>query len=265
MPTQAAATAKPDLSLSLRRPDQALTSTLPRVPVSESTEIELRFHIPARLVDEITSGQDCTRIEQHYFPRRAVPDLVEAFNLRDRVDSADDFTVARLRRVESPSGLVEYALQFKGDKERVDGARVRRREFEVPIKHRVFLALKSGATNGSLVKRRYDIAGELLCEPAAPVILQVDVVEQAGRPLRKLSRVFCTGDIEVGDIALIKAIRSGNHTFSFLTSCIELSGRSHNLSNSKVARRGLDSRQRKTVEHFSKQSAKAMRSFGVGS
>lgn len=244
--------------LSLNRPGPAVDRPHNRVGVAESTETELKYFILPELAKEVTRNREYLRIEQHYFPRRAIHGLIDSFGVHNLVESAEAFSTARIRRVTHPSGDVTHLLEFKGAKEDVLGSRISRREFGIEIPERVFLALKGDATAGSLIKRRYHIQGRTTGGTNYPLVLQVDILEEVGHPLRKLSKEFCTADIEVRDLRLIKTIRAGHHTLPFLSECVELSATNHILSNRRLAKRGFDEEQRNALSKITASALQGM-------
>lgn len=218
------------------------------MPVRESTEIEVKYFILPTLAREITRGREYSRIEQHYFPRKMVGELVTSFDLHQRVEASEDFSSARIRKVAHPSGPSTYYLEFKGTKESIDGAKISRREFGIEIPKALFSQLKEHAVAGSLIKRRYEVRGHFLLGGSSPLVAQIDLVEEAGQPLRKLPREFCTVDVEVTDAHHAKLLRANRHSLEFLKDCVELADTGKMLSTRRLAKRGFDEEQRATLK-----------------
>ena len=238
-----------DFSLNVTGP------TIDRAAAKEALglEIEAKFFMPRALAQRLTSGSPFVQIEQRYFPRELVRPLLEKFLMRNRTDlnygdreiggTIDhsvfaNFSIARIRIIRQPKQKPTYFIEFKGAKEGDEGARISRREISHEISAKQYAALKDNATAGTLYKRRYAISGTIAVSgEVIPAIAQIDCLQAAGKNLQKVSPAFDTVDIELRDPSHVHALRAGEHSFTFLQKCIELSSCNETLAKHLTTRR----------------------------
>lgn len=215
------------------------------VTLSESTEIEAKFFLSRSVLHRLIAGREGHEIEQHYFPREATKSLAKEFSIFAIVEDSHEFSSARIRRICRASGEETYQIEFKGKKDEVEGSRIHRREFGLNITRNRFQQLKKEADAGSIVKIRYEFNGHIVDRGRKiPVVAQVDYFKAAGKPLADLTTEFATVDIELPKASLIQALRRGEHSFSFLHDCVELSTQpealQHTLATRRLAKFGFD-------------------------
>jgi hypothetical protein len=233
------------------------------VTLSESVEIEAKFFLPRRILHSLIAGREGIAIEQHYFPRSETRKLAREFSLFVMVEDSHEFSSARVRKATLPSGKESFQIDFKGKKDEVQGSRIYRREFGLEISQTRFKQLRKEALEGSIVKIRHDFGGYIIDRGRRiPVVAQVDHYKAAGSPLAELKTEFATVDIEIPKAELIQALRRGDHSFSFLKECVELSTQSEDLQRALATRRlakfGFDAERLTALEEI-KEIAKKLR------
>lgn len=233
------------------------------VALSESVEIETKFFIPRRVLAAVISQTSEIRIEQHYFPRSATKKLAREFAIFAIVEDSHEFSSVRIRKTSFPSGKNAFQIEFKGKKDEVEGARISRREFGLDISESRFKQLRKDAVAGSIVKLRYEIDGYIMDQGRKiPVVAQVDNFKAAGRNLAALDAGFATVDIELPKAELVQALRRGEHSFSFLRGCVELTAQPKELQQTLATRRlakfGLDAERLRALKVI-RATAKAAR------
>lgn len=225
-----------DASLNMRGP--AIDRSQFTVTLSESVEIEVKFFIPRRTFRSVVSGREGLTIEQHYFPRDQTKRLATEFALSAMVEHSQAFSNVRIRKTSFPSGKRSYQVEFKGKKDEVEGARIYRREFSLDISESRFKELSKEAVSGSIIKIRHEIDGYIVERGRKiPIVAQVDEFRAAGRDLRGSTEGFATVDIELPRANLIQALRRGEHSFPFLSDCVELSTQPTQLQQAVATRR----------------------------
>ncbi len=216
-------------------------------------EIEIRYLVPPHLFSTIIGSIVPKEITQHYFPKSAMRGLLEHFSVHALVAGADTFSSARVRRTRDAQGERSYEIEFKGPKQKVSGLRISRAEFGIPISREQFKELRALATAGILEKLRYEVDGSICdSDKLVPIIAQIDLVQRAGIPPKRLDQSYVTADVELTEERLVVPFCQGEHTFSFLSDCIDM-GRSgkkirRHLSSTAVARKGLGKKQRAALE-----------------
>ncbi len=229
---------------------------LPREKVVEpAIEAELRYFVPLSLFKEVTEGKKPLLIVQSYLPRTLIPDLLEHYEIHQWVNYADKFDVARIRAVQDPTGTSSYELEFKTPKFSSGNVRSSRHilPHPIPITASDFTTLQEHATDGTLVKRRYTVHGQIGPKKrATPCVAEVDEFIAGGIPHKKFETSFVTVDIELSQQQLIHRLISGQHTFDFLAKCVDMnivnSKLCSPLSNRKIARNGLGDKQIKALQ-----------------
>lgn len=218
-------------------------------------EIEVRYFVPGKLTEQITEKLTYITIEQHYFPDKVLKDLVKRFGVSRVVSDFEGFTTGRIRRTKFSSDNSIYELEFKGPKEMAGGAPISRSEFGIAITKDLFSELLPDATEGSLKKRRYQINGKIEDGTAwRSATGHLDILRRAGPELKRLKNPFATIDIELPSAQLLAALRSGRHSFKFLTQCVEI-GRLDSsvrtaIANSTIAHEGINGRQEKALDEL---------------
>ncbi len=208
----------------------------------------MRYLVPPHLLSSIVGSNEPKRITQHYFPQSSLKGLLKRFSVHALVADADSFTSARVRKTQHPRGEVSYDIEFKGPKEKLYGLRIARAEFGLPITRSEFKELRAKATAGMVRKLRYEVAGTIRLEGKdVPTIAQVDVFKMAGSPPRRLKQDYVTVDVELSEERLFAPFWNGQHTFSFLSDCVDMvsNGKKirRHLSSTEVARHGLSKKQ----------------------
>lgn len=231
---------------------------------SHSTEIEAKFYVPADVTKKVIKGLPFTVIEQHYFPRKTVKDLLRDFQVAEHVPDVRDFSSARIRRARAPSGEVSYAIEFKGKKAAFEGSRIVRREFGISIPKGVYSRLLSSATAGTLRKRRHDIDGEIQHNGTKyRTTAQVDVVLAAGKNLKDVKVHFSTVDIELPRVEFVTSLRAGKHSWQFLHKCFDItfgdSEAARELSTRRIAKHGFDTMRLKALKILEEEAQRAMK------
>lgn len=241
------------------------TASLPKIDrkailrcPSHSTEIEAKFFTPPDVTKRVTKGLSFNLIEQRYFPRDMIPELLREFRVADMVPGVEDFSSARIRRARTPSGEVSYAIEFKGKKASFEGSRIFRREFGISLPHDVYSQLLPNATAGAIRKHRFEIEGYIKHHGEnSPATAQVDVVTHAGVFLEKVKVDFCTVDIELPSVDFITSLRAGKHSWKFLDACLDItfneSDATRALSTRKVAKNGFDDERVKALKTLHRQ------------
>jgi hypothetical protein len=226
---------------------------------SHSTEIEAKFYIPADVAKKVIKGLPFTMIEQHYFPREAVEELLRDFQVAEQVPDVGDFSSARIRRARAPSGEVSYAIEFKGKKATFEGSRIVRREFGISIPRGVYSRLLSSATAGTLRKRRHDIDGEIHHSGTKyRTTAQIDLVLAAGKNLKDVKVHFSTVDIELPRVEFVTSLRAGKHSWQFLHKCLDItfgeSDAARELSTRRIAKYGFDAARLKALKTLQEEA-----------
>ncbi len=244
------ASSDPFTSLSFSLPNRGLIAPAPR-------EIEFRYLVPPHLLSSIIGSSDPKSIVQHYFPPSSLKGLLKRFSVHALVAGADSFTSARVRKTLGQRGDVSYDIEFKGPKEKIHDLRISRAELGISISPKEFKELRAAATAGMVRKLRYEVEGAVRYERASiPIIAQIDVFKMAGSPSRRLEQEYVTADIELSEARLVLPFCGGNHTFSFLSECIDMNAngkkiRKH-LSSSQVAHAGLGKKQLAALDKAAK-------------
>lgn len=254
---------KPRECLSLPPHDRKEVANNP----SHSTEIEAKFYMPADVTKKVIKGIPFTMIEQHYFPREAVDDLLRDFQVAEQVPDVSDFSSARIRRARAPSGEVSYAIEFKGKKAAFEGSRIFRREFGISISKGMYSQLLSSATAGTLRKHRHDVAGEIKHEGIGyRTTAQVDVVLAAGKNIRAVKVHFSTVDIELPRVEFATSLRAGKHSWQFLHKCLDIScgdsEAARELSTRRIAKHGFDATRLKALKTLEEDVQRGKRETG---
>ncbi len=235
---------------------ESLSDTLPTLPsgrrILSPREIEVRYFVPDSVVKALTDDRPFTAIRQHYFSRSELASILKRFGVDDVVKDVGEFTSGRVRCSKGPDGSVKHELEFKGPKESVYGAPISRREFSISISEDLFDLLVPMATAGALKKRRFELDGQVRPRGGAcPATAHIDITRRLGNSLKKIDPYFCTVDIELSSTTHLSALRLGDHSFPFLKECVEISTLSRklrgDLSNSALARHGLDSDRREAI------------------
>jgi hypothetical protein len=218
-------------------------------------ESELRFFVPASLLKDIVEGQKPSLITQSYLPAAHIPTLVERYRIDDWVTYTHEFSIARIRSVKSALGETSYELELKAPKLRCGEAKLSRLILPapIPLSKKEFEDLAQDATGGTIVKRRYTKEGFVgTGRSATRCSAELDEFLAGGVPLRRFKTPFITLDIEIPDDTLASQLISGEHSFPFLDRCIDMNYVNtelcSSLSNRKVARNGLGSKQMKTLK-----------------
>lgn len=233
--------------------DASLPPLPERVRKRSPREIEVRYFVPERLIEELTQRRDYVSIEQHYFPEKTIRDLVKQFGVARVVNDHDSFNTARIRRTKFSKDNTIYELEFKGPKELVGGAPISRSEFGIAITKEMFQELREKATEGSLKKRRYLINGKIEDAKAwKSASGHLDLLRRAGPDMERIKPPFATIDIELPSEGLLPALRAGRHSFKFLAECVEI-GRLDSsvrtaIANSTIAHEGMEGRQERALE-----------------
>lgn len=245
----------------------SLDASLPPLPErtrkSSPREIEVRFFVPDRLVEELASRHEYVSIEQHYFSDKTIKDLIKRFGVAKVVSDHDSFNTARIRRTKFSKDNTIYELEFKGPKEMAGGAPISRSEFGIAITKELFAELRPKATEGSLKKRRYLINGKIEDAKAwKNASGHLDLLRRAGPSMERVKPSFATIDIELSSERLLPALRAGKHSFKFLDQCVEI-GRLDSsvrtaIANSTIALEGIEGRQEKALEEL-RDEAKRVR------
>jgi len=264
----AAAPSQPIISLAdfdqLRPPSGSVRQHLPAGPLQALTiETEMRFFVPAKLFAGIVEGQKPSRIIQSYFPEKLISSLLERFGVHEQVQYAEQFSHARIRSSKSPGNGITYELEFKAPKFPSEEGKLSRLVLPQPIKlsTRQFKLLAREATAGTVMKDRYCLKGSLgtgvLREDC---VAEIDRFLAGGTNMRPFSKPLTTIDVELQDESWAREIRAGNHTFDFLETCPQMNALHADvtapLSNRKLARDGLGSKQHRairTLEQLSKR------------
>jgi CYTH domain-containing protein len=231
----------------------------PSADVAQSTEIELKFFIPANILKPLIQGRESFQIEQHYFPKDVTTILKREFSLPLLVEDSHEFKVARIRQTRLPDGAYHHLIEFKGPK-----ADISRREFGISIHQYTYRRLLEQATGGSVLKNRFEIPGIIRHNRRDIIsVAQVDVVLKAGSPLEALHQSLATVDIELASPDLAETLLKGDHSFDFLNMCVPLFGESREIgkeiSTRKLAKRGLDGDGKNALQEL-KRAAKRLRS-----
>jgi CYTH domain-containing protein len=220
------------------------------IDISQSTEIELKFFVPAKTLETLIHGMDFDVLQQHYFSRDEVKRLRLEYALHKDVQDSQDFSVARIRRTKSSTGEISHLLEFKGRKEELC-----RREYGIPLSRKEYKELLERASAGCVEKRRFEIEGSIEHNGSwVKAVAQVDVLLKAGRPPAPLATSLTTIDIELPSVELAEALRSGKHSFRFLERCIDISAdETHagkSLTTRKLAKYGLDKERRDALREL---------------
>ena len=222
----------------------------PSADISQSTEIELKFFIPDRLLRPLIRGREHFQLEQHYFPKEVTAVLKREFSLPLLVEDSAEFKVARVRQTKLPNGGVHHLLEFKGPKHDIS-----RREFGVSIHKATYRRLLEDATAGSVIKNRFEIPGTITHKGRDIIsVAQIDVVMRAGAPPTPLRETLATVDIELASRDLAESLLAGDHSFDFLRGCVPLFGErvesGKEIATRKLAKRGLDGDAREALKEL---------------
>lgn len=222
-------------------------------------EIEAKYFIPNEVLSPVIKGRSYIQIEQRYFPSDRVRAIVEEFKTELNISDPEAFSSARIRRSRSPHGALIFHLESKGKKQGKDDVRISRREATATISAATYKKLKDEATAGTLRKRRYTIHGAIETEHGKiPVIAHVDVLQAAGKKIRKLKNAPSTVDIELTSAAHIRHLRAGRHSFSFLAKCIELTARAPSeqkiLATRLLAKQGIGEEQSRLLKKLAREA-----------
>ena len=175
----------------------------------------------------------------------------------------EEFSSARVRRICTPGELPDYYLEFKGSKEGFGDLRISRRELSLCISSAEYELLKGEATAGTLHKLRYAFPGTITVNgQMVSAVAQVDCLQAAGKKLHNLKDDFSTADIELLDLSHIHAVRAGQHSFTFLEHCIELSAFDKKLwkplTTRRLAKKGLRDAAMKALKTLKKLYANSL-------
>jgi hypothetical protein len=239
-----------------------------------TTEIEAKFFMPHAVADRVTADLPFVQIEQRYFPPEKVMPLLERFVINQplTVNNQElylpvevvrrelaDISIARIRSISEPGGETAYFIEFKGPKVGAEGSRISRPELSKPITAKHYKSLAERATAGIVCKRRYELHGSITVEKGSvPRKAQIDYLEAAGKRVQTVDRDLYTVDIELLDPAHLSVLRTGEHTFDFLSECIELD--SHNdeiakiLTTRRLAKNGLSSEAMHAIKVLEKRA-----------
>jgi hypothetical protein len=218
-------------------------------------ETELRFFVPASLLKSIVGDQKPSLIVQSYLPQACIPELLERYQVHKWVSYADEFSVARIRAIENASGKKSYELEFKAPKMCQRDSKISRNILPTPIalSAKEFKDLERSATDGTLAKRRYVKHGLVGTKGSTTrCSVEIDEFLAGGIPLERFKVPLITLDMELADDTMVGHVISGEHSFSFLDRCIDMNYVNTQLcsplSNRKVARKGLGSKQLNAIK-----------------
>ena len=220
------------------------------IAISQSTEIELKFFVPAQTLESLIKDKDFVVLEQHYFSRDEVKKLRLEYSLHEHVENSHEFRVARVRQTKTHSGERSYLIEFKGKKEDLC-----RREYGIPLSRKEYRELLERASAGSIEKRRFEIEGYIEHNGSREkTVAQVDVILKAGRPPVPLATSLTTVDVELPSVELAEALRRGKHSFTFLERCLDISAdeteAGKSLTTRKLAKYGLDKERRDALREL---------------
>ncbi len=220
------------------------------ISISQSTEIEVKFFVPAKTLESLINDRGFDVLEQHYFSREEVKRLRFEHSLHEHVENSHEFTVARVRQKKTHSGERSYLIEFKGKKEDLC-----RREYGIPLSRKEYRELLERASAGSIEKRRFEIEGYIEHNGSREkTVAQVDVILKAGRPPVPLATSLTTVDVELPSVELAEALRRGKHSFTFLERCLDISADETDVGKSLTTRRlakyGLDKERRDALREL---------------
>jgi hypothetical protein len=230
----------------------------------------MRFFVPAKLLEgpvklfeRIVQGQKPTRIIQSYFPDKLLGSLLKRFGVHEQIQYADQFSHARIRSSELPGKKMTYELEFKAPKVLSAEGKLSRLVLPQPINlsKRQYMELARDATAGTVLKDRYCLKGFLgtgVCREEC--LAEVDRFLAGGTTIKRFAKPLTTIDVELQDESWAQEVRAGNHTFDFLQMCPQMNALhadiSAPLSNRKLARDGLESKQLQAIRILEKLSTR---------
>lgn len=222
-------------------------------------EIELQYLVPLEIGEQLRRGRTPVQLTTHYFDNSEgiVRDIIKTLGLSRVFRDIQSLTSARLRESVVSSGASEYLLEFKGKKQQGARGRLERPELSVGISEDVFQELLPDAVAGATVKLRYGVPGFVFSATGErkAVVLQLDQLIRAGKPLSWLDATHYRADIEIPREQLADQIRTGNTTFSeILRECVEISRLpkevAKDFSYKAIARHGVTEQARRASERL---------------
>ncbi|MFO0416170.1 MAG: hypothetical protein ACK5Y6_02680 [Pseudomonadota bacterium] len=240
------------LELLAQRVKQTPSETELSLPPGFAKETELRFYLPQKLIKKTIADNNFLEIEQRRFPEHMTEALLARFAPKLK-GHAELFSFARLRQITFPDGDIRYEIEFKGQKHKVNGARISRPVIEEPIQvfTKEYKELAPLAYEGAELKRRYTIPGHVKLSSGDLVRVEAEVDLYLAftnnlKPLPEKQR-FATVDVELTDTALIRPLLRGHHSFGFLKQCVPMNFEhariSKKLSSGKLGSNGLGEKQ----------------------
>jgi hypothetical protein len=207
-------------------------------------------------------------LRQRYFPPQLVPNVETLMRNHYGIDLPAKISPvqARLREITSSTGTT-YCLELKGAKSGPPGEAIERLEVPLHLTKDLYDALAAFADDGVLEKTRYLLPGEIVDKAGVkhPVVAQIDVIHLACKKETgskdQYAGSFATIDIELSDKTLLKRLRNGHHTFTFLQNgAVDLALQdlelAQSVSNSRLGRKGFDDKSRHAIDKLLKQAKK---------
>ena len=204
-------------------------------------------------------------IAQSYFHKDQIPSVVALASTFVKIPwsprKIDSITNARIRHQRGPDAEDSYILEIKTP--RGKGSSIERDELPIPLSGETFERLAEIVPPRHLRKYRFLLDGSVTCarDIDHSITAHIDLIIDAGphltpglpkripSPLQILDeREFLTVDVELPCRTLVKPLRQGRHSFTFLRGATELSAQPEehrkSLSTRRLASRGLDRKAR---------------------
>ena len=218
-------------------------------PLTVEREIRYFINLADLRTHVMLDPSQSVKIVQRYFPKDLlglIKGFVAEMGQFHPLINGVVFSQARIRRAEGPDG-VSYTLEAKGPfQTRVRGER---REMPITISAELYKDLLPFASAGAYEKVRYPIEGRIISSDGAACKVQaeIDLPMGAGRDFRSIDKRqlnFAFVDVELPHKELVRPLRAGAHSFTFLQRAIDLSRADPEtlaaVSTRRIAKRGFD-------------------------